>query len=230
MEEEPATRITPAQLRRGDEMCRRRLAHELRGGKKFSNKVADMRFAVSNRIEADARLAQHEPGPVRTEAFVDPTDLEPEQIALYQAARRGYLEFFGAASGTSSELGWGRTFPELDAELVANPGIGFVHDDGTHETRRLRIGSGAPLDAVDVGAIALITEDWAPSELSVVWVDLLTLDSRRLELDIAQERFDALEFFTTRVERLRELAADGRPRAGRDCLGCPFIAGCTEHS
>jgi hypothetical protein len=229
-EEEAATRVTPAQLRRGDEMCRRRLAHELRGGKKSANKVADMRFAVSNRVEADARLAQQEPGPVHAEAFVDPTDLEPEQVALYRAARRGYLECFGALEGATVELAWGRALPSLDAELVANPGIGFVHTDGTHETRRIRVGSGMPLDAVDVAAIALITEEWAPSELAIVWADVLTLDEQRLELDVARERADALEFVETRVERLRELAADGRARAGRDCLGCPFIAGCSEHT
>jgi hypothetical protein len=229
-EAEAVTRVTPAHLRRGDDMCRRRLAHELRGGKKKANKVADMRFAVSNRIEADARLAQSEPGPVRAEAFVDPTDLEPEQVALYQAARRGYLEHFGGVSGTSVELAWGRTLTDLDAELVANPGVGFVHTDGTHETRRIRVGSGSPLDAVDVAAIVLITEEWAPAELTIRWVDVLTLDEQRLELDVARERADALEYVATRVERLRELAGDGRARAGRDCLGCPFIAGCPEHS
>jgi hypothetical protein len=210
-------------------MCRRRLAHELRGGKKKANKVADMRFAVSNRIEADARLAQREPGPVRVEAFVDPTELEPEQVALYQAARRGYLECFGPCEGTTVELAWGRTFADLDAELVANPGIGFVHDDGTHETRRLRIGSGAPLDAVDIAAIALITEEWAPADLTVAWADVLTLDEQRVALDVERERADALEFVASRLERLRELADDGRARAGRDCLGCPFIAGCPAH-
>jgi hypothetical protein len=228
-DDEAATRVTPRHLRRGDDLCRRRLAHELRGGKKKANKVGDMRFAVSNRIEADARIAQSEPGPVRTEAFVDPTDLEPEQVALYQAARRGYLEYFGAVEGSTVELSWGRTFADLDAELIANPGIGFVHTDGTHETRRIRVGSGTPLDTVDVAAIVLVTEEWAPAELTIRWVDVLTLDEQRLELEIGRERADALEFVATRVERLRVLAADGRARAGRDCLGCPFIAGCPEH-
>ncbi len=230
MEEEAVTRVTPAHLRRGDQMCRRRLAHELRGGKGAANKVADMRFAVSNRIEADARVAQQEAGPVQAGAFVDPTDLEPEQVALYQAARRGYLECFGALEGTTVELPWGRSLPDLDAELIANPGIGFVHADGTHETRRIRVGSGMPLDAVDVAAIALITEEWAPTELAIAWADVLTLEAQRLELDVARERADALEFVARRVDRLRDLAADGRARAGRDCLGCPFIAGCSEHS
>jgi hypothetical protein len=31
-----------------------------------------------------------------------------------------------------------------------------------------------------------------------------------------------------RTARVKELAADGRPRAGADCAGCPFIAGCPE--
>ncbi len=51
-------RVTPAHLRRADDMCRRRLAHEVRGGKTRANRTGDMRFAVSSRIEGDARLAQ----------------------------------------------------------------------------------------------------------------------------------------------------------------------------
>ena len=63
--------ISPRHLRSGDDMCRRRLAREIHSGKRNVNKTADMRFAVSNRIEADARLAQAECGPPRREAFVE---------------------------------------------------------------------------------------------------------------------------------------------------------------
>jgi len=225
-----AMRITPAHLRRGDETCRRRLAHELRGGKRRANKVADMRFAVSNRIEKDAWVAKEEPGPVRTHAFVDPAELEPEQNALYRAARAGYLERFGADEGTTVELSWTRALPELDAELVANPGLGFVRADNTHEVRRLRVGRAAHFDGVDVAAIALLTEEWAPEELTVVEINLLDFDEQRLDLDVERDRADAIEFVSMRVARLAELAADGRARAGRDCQGCPFIAGCPAHS
>src|SRR5258708_35092118 len=89
VDEEVLPQITPAHLRRADEMCRRRLAHEVSGGKRHANKTADMRFAVSNRVEADARLAQSEFGAPRAEAFVEPGEPEPEQQALYPAATRG---------------------------------------------------------------------------------------------------------------------------------------------
>jgi hypothetical protein len=225
-----AMRITPALLRRADDMCRRRLAHELRGGKRRANKVADMRFAVSNRIENDARLAQAEAGLARREAFVEPSELEPEQAALYGAARTGYLERFGHDHGVTVELSWGRALPELDAELVANPGLGFVRADGTHEVRRMRVGRGSHLDGVDLAAIFLLTEEWAPAELSIVDIDLLDLSEQVIDLDVAVERAAAMEYVSTRAARLAEVAADGRARAGRDCQGCTFIAGCPAHS
>src|SRR5437868_831232 len=53
-------RVSPALLRRAEVMCRRRLAREYAGGKRNANRGADARFAVSNRISEDARLAQAE--------------------------------------------------------------------------------------------------------------------------------------------------------------------------
>ena len=94
--EPEAPRVTTAMLKRADDMCRRRLAREYAGGKRNANKSADMRFAVSNRLSGDARLAQTELGPPRPEAFVEPTDLEPEQRELYRAA--------GAAISTRSAI------------------------------------------------------------------------------------------------------------------------------
>ncbi|HEY5170540.1 MAG TPA: hypothetical protein VIK54_02315, partial [Acidimicrobiia bacterium] len=96
-DDEELPRITPAHLRRADDMCRRRLAREVHGGKRNANRTANMRFAVSNRIEEDARLAQSELAEPRPEAFVEPRELEPEQRALYRAAARGYLDAFGGA-------------------------------------------------------------------------------------------------------------------------------------
>src|SRR4029079_7970075 len=92
VDDEEVPHISPRHLRLADDMCRRRLAREIHSGKRNANRTGDMRFAVSNRIEADARLAQAEAGIPRPEAFVEPRDLEPEQQALYRAAARGYLD------------------------------------------------------------------------------------------------------------------------------------------
>src|SRR5262249_6644463 len=83
MELDDTPRVTPSMLRRADDCCHRRLAHEHRGGKMWGNRVGDARFAVSNRLSADARLAHAEADVVRAEAFVDPRELAPEQRRVY---------------------------------------------------------------------------------------------------------------------------------------------------
>jgi hypothetical protein len=47
---------------------------------------------------------------------------------------------------------------------------------------------------------------------------------------VAESRTAAQAWITARAERVLELAADGRPRAGGDCLGCAFVAGCSAHA
>jgi hypothetical protein len=230
MDGEQPAQVTPSLLRRGVDMCRRRLAHELRGGKRYANKPADVRFAVSNRLEADARLAQAAQGAPRPEAFVEPTELEPEQRALYRAARKGYLEVFGATVGEVVDLRWRSELPELDVEIVVNPGIAIERVDGRRELRKLHFGSGRLLDPVDVKVALVQTREWAPAQLDLVAVDLVDLREARGEPDVLRERPEALEWIATRITRLQELAADGRPRAGSDCQGCAFIAGCTQHA
>ena len=230
--DEELPRITPAHLRRADDMCRRRLAREVNGGKRHGNQAGDMRFAVSNRIEADARLAQSELGPPRTEAFVEPRDLEPEQQRLYRAAQRGYLDAFGASSARIAEPEWRTTLPELGVELSSSLGLRAELDDGGRELRKILVGArhdAKLLDPVDVRIALVRTEEWAPVQLEIVAVDVIEQRRATYVPDLDAERAEAHEWIGERVARVLELAADGRPVAGRDCQGCAFISGCTKH-
>ena len=111
-------------------------------GSGSANKTGDMRFAVSNRIEADARLAQSEPGPPRPEAFVEPRDLEPEQQALYRAARaRLPRRVRRRRRRAIVDLGFRTALPELGVELSSNLGIAAELDDGGRELRKVLVGA-----------------------------------------------------------------------------------------
>jgi len=226
-------RVTPSLLRRADAMCRRRLAREYAGGKRNANRGADARFAVSNRLHEDARLAQAELGPPRPEAFVDPTDLEPEQRALYRAATRGYLETFGERPGRAADLGWSTHLDDLGVDLVADVGLAIELPDGRRELRVLQLGTrhvGAPLlDHVQLRFGLVRTEEWAPDQLSIVAADVIERETERRVPELAPARAEARAWITERVQRVQELAADGRARAGSDCSGCPFIAGCDQY-
>jgi hypothetical protein len=223
-------RVTASLLRRADEMCRRRLAREHAGAKRHVNKTGDARFEVSNRIVADARLAQAELGPPRPEAFVDPAELEPEQRALYRAAARGYVALFGTVPGRAADLGWCTTFGEHGVDLVGDAGLAVEHADGTRELRLLKFGADRSLlERTDVHIALLRTETWAPTQLRVVAADLLTLERAEHEADVVAERRDAHEWFAARTTIVKQHARDGRPRPGADCNGCAFVAGCSAH-
>jgi hypothetical protein len=231
VDDEEVPHITPAHLRRADEMCRRRLAREVKGGKRLANNTANMRFAVSNRVEADARLAQAESGLPRVEAFVEPRELEPEQQALYRAATRGYLAAFGATEARMTTLEFRTALPELGVELSSSPGLAAELPDGGRELRKILVGVRRELlDDVDVHIAVVRTEEWAPVQLEIVAVDVIEQRRVAREPDLDAAREEAHAWIGERVVRILYLASDPRPRAGRDCLGCPFIAGCSKHA
>jgi hypothetical protein len=222
-------RVTPALLRRAGDMCRRRLAREYAGGKKYANKGADARFAVSNRLTEDARLAHAAAGAPLAEAFVDPAELEPEQVALYRAAVRGYLALFGDAPGRVADLGWRTTRPDLGVDLVGDPGLAFEHPDGMCELRVVKVG-GRPPDEVDVNFALVRTGEWAFDALQIVVADVISLEQGTLTFDLPAARDTAESWLTERVEVVRRNAAHGQARPGQDCNGCAFIAGCGAHA
>ncbi len=233
MDGDELPQITPAHLRRADEMCRRRLAREVSGGKRRANKTADMRFAVSNRVEADARLAQSEFGAPRAEAFVEPGELEPEQQALYRAATRGYLDAFRDTPARIVDLGFRTTLPDLGVELSSNLGLATELEDDRRELRKIVVGSqraGSPLlDPVDTRVALVRTEDWAPEQLSIAVADVIQQRRATHVPDLEHDRAEAHTWIADRVGRILELASDPRPWAGRDCQGCAFISGCSKH-
>ena len=84
------------------------------------------------------------------------------------------------------------------------------------------------LDAVNRRVALVRTAAWAPDQLTIVAVDLIEQQVQRDTPDLARERADAMVWISERAERVKRLAADGRARAGADCAGCPFIAGCPQ--
>lgn len=231
MDAEELPRVTGSMLRRADEMCRRRLAKELNGARRHANRAGDARFAVANRVTADARLAHAAGGAPRAEAFVPPADLAPEQQHLYRAAVRGYLAAFGDRPVRTAELGFSEPLPELGVQLVGDAGLAVEAPDGTKELRLLGLGGrrGGVLDDVDVNLALVRTRAWAPEGLRLVAADLLDQRATVVEPELPGDRERALAWLAARVGRLRAHAAHGGARAGSDCAWCPFVAGCEKH-
>jgi hypothetical protein len=224
--DEELRRVTPALLRRAEHMCPRRLKHEYESGRKL-NKHSDARFEVTNRVTEDARLAHAEMGTPRPEAFVDPSDVEPEQRALYRAGAIGYLRMFGADSVVAEDIGRSTDDAELGVRLSGTPGLAVRHADARAEVRVLRLGAtGALVDDVDIKFTVLRAGEWAGAALDITAVDLL--DCRRVvcSLDVGEELPVTRAWLARRVAAIEDRGDRHRAIAGADCRGCTCIPGC----
>jgi hypothetical protein len=225
-------KITARHLRQAEEMCRRRLAKEVDDQR--GNPPAGARFGVSNRLHADVRLAHTELAPPDRAAFVVPRELLPEQQRVYLAAVTGYLALFGDQPARAADLGFETVLEDLDARLVGDIGIALDTDAGC-ELRVLRLGERgfgqSLLDDVDLRFAAVRAATWAAGRgpLRVVAADVLHLARADLVVDIDADLAGAQEWVESRITTIRRLALDPQPRAGRDCLGCRFVAGCDAH-
>ena len=219
-------RVTPALLRRADRMCPRRLKHEYESGRKL-NRHSDARFEVTNRVTEDARLAHAELGPPRSEAFVDPSDVEPEQRALYRAGAAGYLRMFGEDAVVADDIGRSTDESDLGVRLSGTPGLAVKHADGHAEVRVLRVGAPTSLlDDVDVKFTVLRASEWAGATLDITAVDLLDCRSVACSLRVDDELPAARAWLAERIATIETRADRDKPRAGIDCRGCTCIPGC----
>lgn len=219
--------VTMALLRRADDMCPRRLHHH-HSGARATSAPGGAAFAVANRIQGDAEL-WHRAG-ADGEAFPEPSDLEPEQRAVYAAAGRTYLRRFGAVAATAHDLGWSTDLDEPAVRLLGRIGLAVVLPDASPELRILRTtgdtGPRSLLDDVDLRFAILRTADWAPDTLRVIAVDLVADRSVEYDLDCAGARPEARAWLAEQVATIRARADRDRPRVGRDCGSCPCIPGC----
>ena len=116
---------------------------------------------------------------------------------------------------------WSETSGRSDlaaAPRAADPGLGG------------RRAGAALLDPVELRCALLRTTDWAPTDLRIVVADLLEQEIVSHVPDLEAERLEAAAWIDERVEIVKEHAAHGRARAGADCNGCAFIAGCEAHA
>jgi hypothetical protein len=225
-------KVTARHLRRAEELCRRRLALEL--GDQRGNRPGSARFGVSNRLAADVRLAHTDFAPPDPKAFVVPRELLPEQQQLYRAGVAGYVALFGEEPARAVDLGFDTVLDGLEARLVGDVGVAVDTDRGP-ELRVLRLGERRfgqfLLDDVEQRIATVRCAEWAsgPGSLRLVVADVLHLDRAELEIDLHADLVPAREWVAQRFDEIRAFASDPRPRAGSDCQGCRFVAGCTEH-
>ena len=230
-DDEELARITPVHLRRGDDMCRRRLAARstAESGMRTGPPTCGSRCRTASKRRAPRAIGARR---ASNRAFVEPHELEPEQRALYRAVTRGYLDAFGGVIAQFARLDFRTALPDLGVELSSNLGLAAELPGGGRELRKILVGaprSARLVDAVETRVALVRTEEWAPVQLDIVVVDVI--EQRRADHtpDLEADRAEAHAWIGDRVERVLELASDPRPRAGCDCQGCAFISGCAKH-
>jgi hypothetical protein len=225
-------RVTLTHLRRADTMCRRRLEREHMGAK--GNRSASARFAVSNRLTEDARVAHTELRSARLADFPTPIDLVSEQQRVYRAAAAGYVVLFADRPARAVTVDpWESVLDDVGMRLVASLGLALERADGSPELRILRIGVAGNrpmIDDADRRAIVVRSAPWVGDRrLALVVTDLLAGAIVEDTLDVDGALAEARSWIDARLAVVRERVADPVPKAGDDCSGCAFVSGCKAH-
>ena len=229
--DEELPRVTLSMLRRAEHRCPRRLYFEHALDHKPSH-LGEAGFDVMNRIVEDATLWHKG----RTDAdrpehaFPDPSDVAPEQRALYRAIARGYAATFPDEDVEVGDLGWSTELSAHGVRLVGRVGIPLVHRDGTHELRVLRAASrGSLLDDTEVRFALLRAHDWARETLRIVAADLLELKPTvECDVIVADRLDDTEQWLDERLAVIRARHDKQRAIAGADCRTCAYIPNCPE--
>lgn len=194
------------------------------------NYSASAGFALSSRLIGDIATAHSEmvtPGPA---AFPIPTDLTIEEQRVYAAAAIGYRTVFPEPFVLEPLADdWETTDLDTGYRWVGSTPLAGIDEAGHRRIRHVALGRGAiDLDAPTFFMLALRTAGWA-DEVFVDPAALLDADRRDpLRID-HQVRTEAQEWAISRADALVALGPEPKPRMGRDCLGCAYVAKCSVH-
>jgi len=230
-EEPDAPRFTLRHLRNADDTCARRLAREVvQQRSTVRNRSSTRAFDVNARIVADIAVAHSELRAAGIADFPTPTDLSLEERHVHRAAAHGYLARFDepfVIDPLADE--WESIDPDSGHRWIARVPLAGRDASGKARVRHLMLDGKAEIDAPTLFMLALRTDGWADDVLVDVGT-LLTADRNAPLVIDAQCRDEARSWARDRAVRCLEVADGARPRAGRDCLGCPFVAGCPPHA
>jgi len=228
---EELAKVTLAHLRDPEGRCARRLEKEY--GNETGHRGGTLRFAISNRLEQAALLAQATLERPRAVHFPTPKDLPVEQQRVYDTAARWYLTVFGEREAVGLDEGdFVTARPDLGVRLAGRVGIRFEGPAGPE----LRILHYAGRDAVphDVGGapevrFALLRyAAWArdAGPLLITVADVLRGEAVEARIDPGAALAECEDWLVERLARIRARLADPRPTPGTQCAWCPFIGSC----
>jgi hypothetical protein len=228
-------KVTPHLMSRGDDMCPRRLAHELDG--RQGDAGAFNRWRVRAPFVAAASLA-HGGGRRPTAAdFPVPPDLEPEEVGVWDRATAGYLARFADVPATAIDHGCDQ--PTLSTRYRVRVGgavdvLVRVDADNAVELRQFELW-GRPPEADPrrnwelALAVLRLAARLSGERLRIHHADLLGDTAATAEFDYDTDLAPLRDAFAARLGALRARADPSHTVAGTECGQCRHIAGCPAH-
>lgn len=229
--EEPP-RFTLRHLRADDLVCARRVAREIHQRRDtVRNFGASRSFDLNARLLGDIALSHAELRPATLSDFPIPMDLSSEERHVYRAAAVGYVSVFPEAFVTDPVADeWETVDTDTGLRWSARVPLAGRDIDGVSRVRHIGAGNSATaLDPSTLFMLALRTEGWADT-VAVDVAELLAADRLAPVIIDGDTRRAAREWAVARATRWIDIGPDPRPRAGRDCLGCAYVAACPSHS
>jgi hypothetical protein len=233
VQEAPLPRITPSLLRDAPELCPRRIALDYADEGGAHDNVSRARLR-SPFLDA-ARAAHAEGGPMRREAFRVPTDLEPEEQAVFDHATRWYAQLYGNREVTTHLHDCDRPTERRGVRVGGWVDLTVVGDDGTKELRQLdlwrsRAPRDDPLELPAVWLAVLRLRPWVgDGDLLVSWADLVGGARHERVVDLGAE-FDELRArYDDHLATLRARADATDPQPGSGCAQCRHVGKCPAH-
>jgi hypothetical protein len=224
-------RFTLRHLRADATACARRIVKEMHQRRDTRrNRSATRGFELDARIVGDAIVAHAELRVANPEDFVVPRDLTPEEQRVHRAAALGYVTVFDepfVVEPLTDE--WESVDATTGRRWVGRVPLAGRDADGVARVRHL-LGGNRPAEIDDANRLllALRTDGW--SDVVLIDVAAPLAADRRAPIAIDDHtRAVARDWAHERSQRWIDLGPDARPRAGRDCLGCAYVASCSAH-
>ena len=233
MDDTPLPRVTPSLLRDAPELCPRRVALDFTDEGGASDNVSWARLR-SPFLEA-ARAAHGDGGPMRRDAFRVPTDLEPEEQAVFAHAAGWYAQLYGEREVTTRLHDCDRPTERRGVRVGGWIDLTVVGADGTKELRQLdlwrsRAPRDDPLELVSVWlAVLRLRPLVGDGELLVSWADLVGGARHERIVDLGAEVDELRDRFEQHLADVRARADVDDAQPGSGCAQCRHIGKCPAH-
>jgi RecB family exonuclease len=227
-------KVTPLCLEAAERACPRWLACEI--DERPGTRTAFNRWRIRNALLARANAAHRQRHAPRPEDFGPPSNLLPEEAAIFMEAGAGYLRHFGGQEVQSVARRSGRAdyWPKRNLTVGGAIDLLVEQSDGHLELRQLELWGGAvcadPTNSAKMLCAVLRLASMASGRrLRVRHVDLLGDDADECEIDWARDLPRLATMLDERVAVVRDRARSPLVQLGQGCAMCRHAEDCPGH-